>query len=89
MDKSPFQKLPPELRNRIYGDVLAQPKPIVLTRVWDDWEMFRIKAPAPQQLLALTKTCKAINGESQQLFYTINTFRLKSSIDRLFGAQRA
>ena len=60
--------------------VLTQLKPIVLTRVWDDWEMFRIKVPAPQQLLALTKTCKAINDETQQLFYAANTFELMSSL---------
>jgi len=65
-DKPPLLKLPPELRNRIYGriyeDILLSPKSIRVLALWS--------------ASALLQTCRQIRGEASAIYYTGNTFRI-------------
>lgn len=75
MDHSPLRKLPPEIRNSIYGMVLwAGDEGIQLeptsssVRITSD-----LRHP-----LALTEVCRAIKGETSLMFFNINSFTIQS-----------
>ncbi|KAF7189273.1 hypothetical protein HII31_09426 [Pseudocercospora fuligena] len=72
MDKSPLQKLAPELRNRIYEAVLVSDSCLVTTceNAW-----FGPILPTATQPL-ITKVCKQMREETLRLFYNSNTFQI-------------
>ncbi|KAK5124197.1 hypothetical protein LTR85_001900 [Meristemomyces frigidus] len=81
MENSPFAKLAPELRNRIYELALTLPKRIVIVRRSFSPSTFRQEpANARYQPLALAMTCRVINEECQQLFYAANAFELRAAL---------
>ena len=77
MDLSPFSRLPPELRNRIYERAMQHENPLYITifsnqqgLTQPNWQ----KVPYP---LALASTCNALHKECLQLFYGINVVEIK------------
>lgn len=68
---SPFLKLPPELRNRIYEAVLTDPYAISAVH-WD----FEIPRSTTPEQPPLTRTCRAIRAEALPIFYSSNTFMI-------------
>jgi hypothetical protein len=86
--------LPPEMRNRIYFELLQQAGPIRIT--WAKkrgkphlpWRYCRVENP-----LAITKTCKVIRAECHKLFYASKKFVLRcgegddktAMLDRFFS----
>lgn len=88
MNTSPFSKLPPELRNRIYELALRHPQPFVIFRRQADSIRGAVGSEDGQgegKSLSLLSTCKAVNMECAQLFYAVNDFTF---MDRgAFGAR--
>lgn len=78
MDSSPFVRLPPEMRNRIYELALSHHEPIEVHAVCPNNRFNRPSVwPITQsRLRALTQTCKAIRAESSKLFFASNDFVL-------------
>ena len=88
MENSPFAKLAPELRNRIYELVLYKQEGFHFTE--DEFgDPHTVCHPSPRpnsyercsntvnrHLLALTQVCRDIRSESSSLFFSINAFRI-------------
>ncbi len=91
MENSPLSRLPPELRLRIYEFTLHQ-------SYFNIGPYKSFKGPPrsdhaeKHHLLALAKTCKAINRECVPVLYSINSFHIlgrhTKSIVRLLSAFR-
>lgn len=76
--QSPFLRLPPELRNRIYEDLLVSEEVVGVTSLgYHQW--------TPPSLL---HTCHQIRSEASKLYYAANIFQICSRWhqDRLEGA---
>lgn len=67
MEHSPFQRIPPELRNMIWELALHQKSPPTFD---NQARAMNIEAHA----LALTATCRAIRTECLQVFFASNSF---------------
>ncbi|KAK5131406.1 hypothetical protein LTR08_000942 [Meristemomyces frigidus] len=80
MYDSPFGKLSPELRNRIYELVLAREKPYRFNISSYYGVKQEIKLPAWKlNTVALPSACKSFHGESTALFYAANKFEFNSA----------
>ncbi|KAK4952365.1 hypothetical protein LTR10_009171 [Elasticomyces elasticus] len=81
MDKSAFERLPPELRNRIHELVLRRCLPIVVKHIIE-YSLLKdcqpsIRTPqAKAHLTALTQACKTFHAECSPLFYASNRFTI-------------
>lgn len=64
MDQSPLQKLPPELRNRIYELALLERLPIAVST----------HGPNEKATTPLLQTCRQIRVEASAIYYSGNTF---------------
>lgn len=64
MDASLFGKLPGELRNKIWRDLLVSPEPVDVTN--------RTHATEP----AILATCQQVRQEATSIYYSENTFSL-------------
>ena len=84
MDGSPFGKLPPELRNRVYELVLANNEVFEITTTAFGPDFARPRS-TPQYVkmhpVAMTVTCKKMRAECTQLFYSGNTFSFSFTAD--------
>ncbi|GAB1732539.1 hypothetical protein NU195Hw_g5586t1 [Hortaea werneckii] len=80
LDASPLAKLPAELRNKIYYDVLLQEDNIKLSfEPAGNNQKSRVvvrESGHQRQLLALTFTCKPLRRETHDLFFALNTFEI-------------
>lgn len=80
MDASPMNKLPGELRNRIYELVADSPQGLHFRKHNKDesfsWCENDVSARKPDlaDVMALSRTCKQIRQEALSIFYSINTF---------------
>ncbi|TLD30062.1 hypothetical protein E2P81_ATG06715 [Venturia nashicola] len=74
-----FKDLPPEIRLRIYQDILSIHKPVDLT----GWNGTNV---APRLRLFLTS--RQIYEEAYRVFYTINTFRIFSCDGKFFNHKK-
>jgi len=70
--KSPLLELPPELRNRIYSDVLVQATTVHVTTT---------TAKPNWNVPSLLHTCRQIRSEASGIYYSSNTFRFASFND--------
>ncbi len=75
MENSLLGKLPPELRNRVFKDVLKYSFPVRIL-AGDYKERFNLRSNLPRHILALTETCREIRKESAEYFYGINDFTI-------------
>ncbi|KYG42718.1 hypothetical protein M433DRAFT_176516 [Acidomyces richmondensis BFW] len=66
MEKSPFAKLSPELRNQIWQLIVSAPEAIPL-------EYLSCKAV---NYISIVYTCRRIHQETQLMFYACNTFEI-------------
>lgn len=78
MDESPFGKLPAELRNRIYECLLEDGVQYCITTYFNERGVAKLKASLAEQPLALARTCRATHSEFTPLFYSSNTFMIRS-----------
>ncbi|KAF2767690.1 hypothetical protein EJ03DRAFT_352893 [Teratosphaeria nubilosa] len=98
MDKSPFKKLPAELRNIVYEMVLKTATEIALypqIELEIDSDMVATRqmtaksdaqsAKAARDCFALTMACKEIRSETIGLFYAINRFKFDPFLDIRVG----
>lgn len=70
--QSPLLQLPPELRNRIYNEVLIGESSVQIHQPCNDHTVkFGNRFPP-----ALLQTCRTIRGEANQLYFGLNTFIL-------------
>ncbi|KAI6888380.1 hypothetical protein KC363_g898 [Hortaea werneckii] len=80
MDASPIAKLPAELRNNIYHEVLLHEKTIKLTfQPAEKNAKSRVLLSGSRQqhqMLALTLTCKPLRRETYDLFFALNSFEI-------------
>ncbi|KAI7277425.1 hypothetical protein KC345_g6605 [Hortaea werneckii] len=80
MDASPLAKLPAELRNNIYHEVLLQEDTIKLSfePAGNNKKPRVLLSGSRQQhqMLALTFTCKPLRRETQDLFFALNSFEI-------------
>lgn len=86
MDSSPLSKLPPELRKRIYKQVLKCDGALQIFRrsslegihatLMCELSTFS-EGPTPGERLALTKTCRELREVCAPIFYKINRFRFQ------------
>ncbi|KAI7091121.1 hypothetical protein KC356_g954 [Hortaea werneckii] len=86
MDASPLAKLPAELRNNIYHEVLLQEDSIKLSfEPARDNNKSRVVLFTGRQheFLALTLTCKALRRETHELFFAINSFEIEAHQSRI------
>ncbi|KAE9981338.1 hypothetical protein BLS_007589 [Venturia inaequalis] len=74
-----FKDLPPEIRLRIYEDVLSIPKPVDLTG-----SNHFLVAP----LLRIFLTDKQVYEEAYRVFYSVNTFRIFSCDGKFFNHKK-
>ncbi|KAF1924183.1 uncharacterized protein M421DRAFT_73088 [Didymella exigua CBS 183.55] len=74
--ESPFFRLPAELRNQIYEELLCANTP---TKLSDIASTSRIPAPAPTSP-AILATCKRIHEEAKDLLYTTHIFHAHPSL---------
>ncbi|KAK1093912.1 hypothetical protein LTR48_001353 [Friedmanniomyces endolithicus] len=75
MDNSPFAKLAPELRNRIYELVLYVPgRSGIKVRLGNRGAQVK-NAP-----LALTKVCREIRADTVKMFYAVNAFTVYTKV---------
>ncbi|KAF3042917.1 hypothetical protein E8E12_006518 [Didymella heteroderae] len=74
--ESPFFRLPAELRNQIYEELLCANTPIKLLELSS---RSRIPAPAPTYP-AILATCKRIYEEAKDLLYTTHIFHAHPSL---------
>lgn len=92
MEKSPFSRLPAELRNNIFKLALQQRRRVqlVFRPRWRSpgehpthYEMLaRPSIPGPHPL-ALTQVCRQIRKETKNFFWHLNTFRFPVSLMQL------
>ncbi|KAK0854065.1 hypothetical protein LTS02_011678 [Friedmanniomyces endolithicus] len=75
MDNSPFAKLAPELRNRIYELVLY-----VLGRSGIKVRLGNRGAQVKNAPLALTKVCREIRADTVKMFYAVNAFTVYTKV---------
>ncbi|KAI7496518.1 hypothetical protein KC357_g337 [Hortaea werneckii] len=84
MDASPLAKLPAELRNNIYHEVLLQQDTIKLTfkpaKNAIESRLLLNDSGCPRHLLALASTCKPLRSEAHDLFFAINSFEIHAPI---------
>ncbi|TKA28148.1 hypothetical protein B0A50_04119 [Salinomyces thailandicus] len=86
MDNSPLNRLPPEIRNRIYGLALAERGPVVSEYGRRIESRSVVVEPAPpKHRLALTKTCKEVRRDSIKMYFAVNTFYIIIKDDELLG----
>ena len=76
MKHSPFSKLSPELRNRIYEYALKSDKPFDITTTAPCGKPRNKMSYIQGNPLALATTCRVIKNECTQLFYANNTFKV-------------
>ncbi|KAK5124133.1 hypothetical protein LTR85_001836 [Meristemomyces frigidus] len=77
MENSPFARLAPELRNRIFELALKSDDPIVIfERYFYNGTVRLFGAEGQSRPTSLFRTCKTIHNEAAQLFYAINTFEV-------------
>lgn len=90
--ETPFGKVPPEVREIIFKNVLTVGSisplkdgisvPVARPHFWPQAQL--IGCPAgPASCLALLQTCRQISHEASLLFYAVNTFYLSSPQDML------
>jgi len=73
MDKSPLNKLPAELRNRIYELALHESVGIHID-IWTGAPAAATRIIAAGTSLALTKVCRQVSAETKTVFLAVNTF---------------
>lgn len=88
MDAAPLQKLPAELRNRIYELALYCPRGIVLDpdryrpAFWENGKLlYRNDYDDPASThftLALPATCRQLRADTHMMFYAINKFTIST-----------
>lgn len=92
MDSSPLSKLPPELRNCIFEQVLRCNGALEISRrSWRNgvYAAFGCQFPAwlqtplPDEHLALTKTCRELREVCTPMFYNLNEFLFRSPPGRM------
>lgn len=71
-----FNKLPRELRDAVYAELLALEEPLDLKFVPHSKDTFRIRCEQASRLLAFPKTCWQAYLESIHYVYSANTFRI-------------
>lgn len=78
MEASPFQKLLPELRNRVYELALVHDRPIQVSPNTTPEGQIKIRGKLKDEyhLTTLLQTCKQIRSETTELFYAQNTFNV-------------
>ncbi|KAK5674754.1 hypothetical protein LTS10_012490 [Elasticomyces elasticus] len=81
MVRSYFERLPPELRNRIHELVLRRRLPIVVKHIINysflkDCQLSIRTPQAKAHLTALAQTCKTFHAECSPLFYASNRFNI-------------
>ncbi|KAI6820966.1 hypothetical protein KC340_g13018 [Hortaea werneckii] len=84
MDASPLAKLPPELRNTIYHEVLLQEDTIKLSfqpARNNNKSRVVLSTRRQNEFLALTLTCKPLRRETHDLFFAINSFEIEADGD--------
>ena len=79
MDQSLFEKLPAELRNRVYEYLVDRwPHGVICIRIhYNDQGVAVTKAPLYGNPLALAKTCRMTREEYTPLFYSNNEFMIR------------
>lgn len=73
MDSSPFAKLSPETRNRIYALVFTNEQPFEFFALADH-SLLKPSVVLSKHSLSLAFTCGTIHHKSTQLFYATNSF---------------
>lgn len=86
MERSPFQRLPAELRNSIYERALSAPGPISgryshKDAAWTFELTFKYGIT-----LGITRTCRQIYNESKDLVFALNSFEIKATFDGITGS---
>lgn len=79
MEQSPLGKLSPELRNRIYHDVLVDVEDIINQR--PHRERLKLQLKYQWQAPALLQTCKQVRNEAIAMYYSLNIFRFRPDWD--------
>lgn len=79
MDQSPLNKIAAELRNQIYELVLTAPGPISGRFSFKDQTWIFDLKHRYGDLLAITRTCKAIHSECDQMIWSLNTFGIDTT----------
>ena len=74
MEKSPYERLAPELRNRIYELALRCERPLEISHFPSAHGGYWREMSRQINGLALALTCKRVHEEAAWLFYAINTF---------------
>ena len=78
MERSPFQRLPGELRNEIYELALLEPDGVKISLAGRKAKLVHESATYSRRAVAainsLPATCKAVRAETQNLFFSINKF---------------
>ncbi|KAI6804802.1 hypothetical protein KC332_g14583 [Hortaea werneckii] len=90
MDASPLAKLPAELRNNIYHNVLLQEDNIKLSfQPAGNNQKSRVVLCTRRQneFLALTLTCKALRRETHELFFAMNSFEIDANVSNVSNAR--
>ncbi|KAK5167682.1 uncharacterized protein LTR77_007381 [Saxophila tyrrhenica] len=82
MDDSPFNNLPREIRDQIYGLALRHNENIKISLVGAHGRP-RALPSLPLNTLALTATCKQLYREAGPRFFEVNTFQLNTKAFRL------
>ncbi|KAK3711961.1 hypothetical protein LTR37_009273 [Vermiconidia calcicola] len=76
MERSPLNKLSPELRNTIYAMTVCEPEGICLYVN----NVLRTSELPPLQVSGLTETCKQIREECLPMMFSVNCFTFRTSI---------
>lgn len=74
---SPFNRIPAELRNRIYEFALTQPCDIIIGVKSAPPTFYLKNDGSNKHSLSLAQTCKAIWKECRQLFFAVNAFYIR------------
>ena len=80
MDRSPFGRLPAELRNRIYEYLLEDGNQYCITTHFNERGVAKLKASLADQPLALARTCRTAHEEFTPLFYSSNAFMIRGRV---------
>lgn len=96
LESSPIGRMPPEIRNLIYHQVLTVGQPGDRIRIvhgrrrdWESKKSKKLKKPGMKlveehglkySVLALLQTCRQINNEAECIFFNINHFLLGSDM---------
>ena len=68
-DRTPFLRVPLEIREKIYGYLLLYKKPVMVKEDWTTVER------SPSQSHAIVRTCKQFAEEASQFIYKSNLFK--------------